>query len=118
MQIDRIDDLAVLRMRGGKANAMTRELLATLGELFDRAEASDARAIVIAGYEKFFSAGLALPALVDLDRPAMKDFIAFFESVMLRIFRSEKPVVAAINGHAIAGGCVLALMADVRIIAA
>lgn len=117
MEIERIDELAVLRLRGGKANAMTHEFLSSLTALFERAEASDARAIVMIGYEKYFSAGLALPSLVGLDRPQLRDFMDLFGSTMLRVFRSDRAVVAAVNGHAIAGGCVLALMADVRIIA-
>jgi len=45
----------------------------------------------------------------------MREFMERFDEVMLRIFELPQPVVAAVNGHAIAGGCVLALQADVRI---
>jgi len=111
-------DVATLRIEGGKANAMTPELLDTIERTVDDFERSPARAAVLTGYDKYFSAGLALPALVDLDRPAMKAFIERFSRAMVRVFRCEKPIVAAINGHAIAGGCVLALMCDVRVIVA
>jgi enoyl-CoA hydratase len=117
MLIERREDVAFLRLRGGKANSMSREFLTELVALVERAENEGARAIVLSGYEKFFSAGLALPSLVELDRTAMREFIELFSNAMLRIFRSELPVIAAVNGHAIAGGCVLALMADVRLIA-
>src|SRR5688572_13882880 len=105
MLIERIDDLALLRLRGGKANSMSRELLEGLKELVAQLASSDARAVVITGYEKFFSAGLALPSLIDLDRAAMREFIGGFESAMMAVFQLQRPVVAAINGHAIAGGC-------------
>jgi enoyl-CoA hydratase len=110
-----MDDVAVLRITGGKANAMSAELLDTIERLIDGFEAGPARAAVIIGYERFFSAGLALPTLIDLDRPAMKRFIERFGHVMMRVFQCPRPIVAAINGHAIAGGCVLALECDWRI---
>jgi enoyl-CoA hydratase len=109
------EDVAILRLEGGKANAMSSELLDAIERLVDRFEASEARAAVLVGYERFFSAGLALPTLIDLERPAMKRFIERFGDVMLRVFRCARPIVAAINGHAIAGGCVLALQCDWRV---
>jgi enoyl-CoA hydratase len=81
------------------------------------AEIGDARAAIITGQERFFSGGLDLPTLVELDRPAFRGFMEVFERVMLKCFLLPVPVVAAINGHAVAGGCVLSLMADVRIAA-
>ena len=110
-----MDEVAVLRLQGGKANAMSSELLDAIERLVDGFEAGPARAAVIIGYERFFSAGLALPSLVALERPAMQRFIERFSAVMLRVFACPRPVVAAINGHAIAGGCVLALECDWRV---
>lgn len=110
-----MDEVALLRLEGGKANAMTPELLDALERLVDEFEKSGARAAVLTGYERYFSAGLALPLLVDLERPAMRRFIERFGAVMLRVFACAKPIVAAINGHAIAGGCVLALQCDWRV---
>jgi enoyl-CoA hydratase len=111
------DGVAFLTLSQGKANAMSVELLDRLDAIFSRLEQSDARAAVITGYDRFFSAGLALPTLIDLDRPAMRRFISRFSDVMVRIFSQPRPLVAAINGHAIAGGCVLALECDYRIMA-
>lgn len=110
-----MDEVAVLRITGGKANAMSAELLDAIERLIDDFEAGPARAAVLIGYERFFSAGLALPTLIDLDRPAMKRFIERFGVVMMRVFQCPRPIVAAINGHAIAGGCVLALQCDWRL---
>jgi enoyl-CoA hydratase len=114
MQIERIDDIALLRMNAGKANAMDRAFLERLGTLLD--ECRDARAVILTGYQRFFSAGLALPALIDLDRPAMTELIDLFSRTMARVYTLSVPVIAAINGHALAGGCVLALQTDRRII--
>ena len=109
------DDIALLLLSGGKANAMTVELLDKIEQLVDDFERSPANAAVLTGYERYFSAGLALPALIELDRPAMRAFMDRFARTMLRVYACEKPIVAAINGHAIAGGCVLAMMCDLRV---
>jgi len=119
MHLEPIDDVvSVLHLDGGKANAMSQAFLARTNELLDRFEASGARAAVIIGAGNAFSAGLDLPSLLALDRSGLRSFIGLFEATMLRVFQIPRPVVAAVNGHAIAGGCVLALQADVRIAAA
>jgi enoyl-CoA hydratase len=104
-----------IRLQAGKANAMSAQMLDAVERAFDEFEGSDARAAVITGYEKYFSAGLALPELIHLDRPALQKFIVRFNAVMERVLRCPRPVVAAVNGHAIAGGCVLMLQADWRV---
>jgi enoyl-CoA hydratase/carnithine racemase len=109
------DDIAVLRLEGGKANAMTPDLLETLEHMIDAFERSPAPAAVLVGYDRYFSGGLALTHIIDFDLVEMRDFIEHFSRAMTRVFACEKPIVAAINGHAIAGGCVLALMCDWRI---
>lgn len=115
MQIEYVDAIAILRMNGGKANAMDRAFLERLGALID--DCRDAGAVIITGYGRFFSAGLSLPGLIDLDRPAMTEFIDFFSRTMAKVYTLRMPVIAAINGHALAGGCVLALQTDRRIVA-
>jgi enoyl-CoA hydratase len=109
------DAVRVIRLAGGKANAMDGALLDEIERRIDELEDGPARAAVITGYDRFFSAGLALPVLIDLDRAAMREFIERFARAMTRVLACERPIVAAINGHAIAGGCVLALMCDWRI---
>lgn len=113
------DDAAirVLRLAGGKANALDGALLDELERLIDDFERGPARAAVLTGYQRYFSAGLALPQLIGLDRAAMRAFVEYTARAMRRVLACEKPIVAAINGHAIAGGCVLALMCDWRICA-
>lgn len=115
MKIEQQGNIAILKINAGKANAMDRAFLEQLNAMLLEVAQSDARALVVTGYESFFSAGLHLPSLIDLDRTAMRQFMEVFGNAMLRLFCLPLPVVAAINGHAIAGGCVLALQADWRV---
>jgi len=117
MEIRRDGEVAVMVLRAGRANAMDDAFLRGLLRLFDELESSDARAAVLTGYDTFFSAGLAIPTLLSRDRDALRPFMMLFESAMRRAFTCPLPVVAAVNGHAIAGGCVLALQCDLRFIA-
>ena len=113
-------DVLVHRFDNGKANAIDDAFLDELDGMLDELGSSQGqgvRALVVTGYDRFFSAGLALPALIGRDRAGIEAFITRFSVGMLRLYACPLPVVAAINGHAIAGGCVLALMADVRLMA-
>jgi enoyl-CoA hydratase len=113
MRIERNGDVAVIHLETPPANAITGPFLDKLDALLE--EAKQSRAAVITGTQKFFSGGLDLRPLMELDRPTMRKFMARFEESMLRLFTLPIPLVAAINGHAIAGGCVIALQCDVRI---
>lgn len=115
MRIERHGSVALLRMESGKVNALGPAFVAGLGGLLDAL--GDAGAAVLTGQGTVFSAGLDLPALVDLDRGGIHRFMEEFDTLMLRLFELPIPVVAAVNGHAIAGGCVLALQADLRLAA-
>ena len=111
-------EVAVLPMRAGKANAIGTAFLDRLSAQLDAVESSGASALVLTGEGTAFSAGLDLPEVTGMDRARLERFIRRFSEVMLRVFTLAVPVVAAINGHAIAGGCVLAMQADVRLAAA
>jgi enoyl-CoA hydratase len=117
MKIESSGNVAVLPMRAGKANAIGSAFLDRLSAQLDAVEASGAAALVLTGEGRAFSAGLDLPEIATLDRGALERFIRRFSELMLRVFALPVPVVAAINGHAIAGGCVLAMQADVRLAA-
>lgn len=100
-------------MRHGPANALDPVLVARLGASLDEAEASG-RPLVLTGNGRFFSAGLDLAALPE-DRDAMGAFVDAFDELVRRLFLFPCPTVAAVNGHAVAGGAILATACDVRI---
>jgi enoyl-CoA hydratase len=107
--------IAEIRLGCGKANALNPRTLAALAGAFDEAAHGRARGVVLTGYDRYFSAGLDLVSLFELDRAGLEAFVAEFDRLMLRIFAFPRPVVAGINGHAVAGGCILALACDARL---
>ena len=110
-------DLAILTMNHGKANALDLELCAALVERFEQLRASNARAVVMSGQGKIFSAGVDLLRLNAGGAAYVRQFLPALHKLYDTVFFFPKPVVAAVNGHAIAGGCVLACCADRRIMA-
>jgi enoyl-CoA hydratase len=112
------DGIAEVHLRCGKANALNPRSLAAIERALDEAEGGGARGVVLTGYDRFFSAGLDLVHLYGLEREAMDAFMAWFDVVMLRVFVFPRPVVAAVAGHAVAGGGILALACDARVMSA
>lgn len=117
-RIERQGALAVLRLDKGRGNAidepLTDDLIRVTAEIGD--DASIRGVLLASGHPKLFCPGLDLVALYEYDRMAMQRFIAKFGQAMLGLFALRKPVVAAVAGHAVAGGCVLALTCDHRIL--
>jgi enoyl-CoA hydratase/carnithine racemase len=103
-QSSREGNTLVITMDDGRANVIDDAWVTAMDAALDDSEASDVRAVVIKGRHKFFSAGLdirSLPSLAPLDRQAV---IERYATLMVRLARFPKPVVAAVDGHAMAGG--------------
>jgi enoyl-CoA hydratase/carnithine racemase len=115
---DREGEISVLTLARGKVNAidpaLVRELHATIDDL--RADPS-VRALVLTGHGSFFSFGLDVPALYPLSREECSLFLSGFTGLYRALYAFPKPVVAALNGHTIAGGCMLAIACDTRLMA-
>ena len=103
----------VAALRRGPANAIDPALVAELRASLDEAERS-CRPLVLTGNDRFFSAGLNLAELPP-GREAMGVFVDAFDELVRRLFLFPCPTVAAVNGHAVAGGAILAAACDVRI---
>jgi len=109
--------VAVVAITYGKANALDIELCEGLAKCFKDLRASDARAVVMTGQGRMFSAGVDLVQVSSGGPDYVRKFLPTLHRLYDEVFFHPKPVVAAINGHAIAGGCVLACCADRRIMA-
>ena len=109
------DGIAVLRIEHGKANVLDLELCNAIVESFD--DAGEARAVVLTGAGRIFSAGVDLFRVVEEGRSYVEAFLPAMCRAFERVFAHPAPVVAAANGHAIAGGCLLVAAADQRLMA-
>ena len=110
------DTIVVVRLNRGVTNALNLDLLHALDEALDQARKDpNVRGLVLASAsEKFFSIGFDIPKLYDLTKSGFEEFYKTFNRVCLDLFTLPKPTVAAITGHAVAGGCILALCCDYR----
>ena len=108
------DDVAELRLDDGKVNAMSHPFFDALNGALDQAEKDGARAVLIAGRPGVFSAGLNLKVLPTLKPDELKSTLINFGHTMLRVYNFPIPTVAAVTGHAIAGGFVLMSACDLR----
>lgn len=110
------DSIAVLRLEHGKANALDVELLRELRLQLEDLP-GEAKALVLTGSGTIFSAGIDLPRLLGEGVDYVEPLIDALNDLLERFLGLSLPIVAAVNGHAIAGGFVLACGCDVRLMA-
>jgi 3,2-trans-enoyl-CoA isomerase len=110
--------LREIRLARPPVNALDPGLIAALRAALARAHGEQAAGIVLSGAPGMFSAGLDVPALLQLGRPEMRHTWEQFFGLLADLAQSSAPVCAALTGHSPAGGTVLALFADHRIMAA
>jgi enoyl-CoA hydratase/carnithine racemase len=106
-----------LRLNRPPANALTSELLSQLRDEVNNASSQGVRALVMSGAPGMFSAGLDIPALLQLNRDQIADLWKTLYQAMGALACSSIPICAAMTGHAPAGGTVLAIFCDWRIAA-
>ena len=110
-------NVARITLDDGKLNTMSPGFFAALGAALDRAEREKPGAVVIAGRAGCFSAGLDLKLLPTLPADELQRTLVTFGRTMLRVFTFPIPTVAAVTGHAVAGGALLAFACDLRWVA-
>jgi len=107
---------AVIELHRGKVNALNGKVVKELRDIFKQLENdNDISAIILTGRGSFFSFGFDIPEFMDYSREAFREYLLSFTALYRYLFLYPKPIIAAINGHAIAGGCMLVTPCDYRI---
>ncbi len=118
IRLERTGGFVTARFDKARGNAIdepfTQELLDVARQL--GADPGVRGVLLASAHPKLFSPGLDLVTLVEYDRPAMERFMRLFADMVWALYMLPKPVVAAIGSHAVAGGCILALTADYRVL--
>lgn len=109
------DGVAVLQIDHGKVNAIDVELLGSISSELTRLQKEAPRAVVLTGTGDNFSAGLDLLRVIDEGPDYLRSLLPRLNRALQHLFTFPRPVLAAINGHAIAGGFILACACDHRI---
>lgn len=110
--------VATITLNRPKSNAMNLEMIQELSEILHHiSHDAQIAGVVITGQENFFSAGLDLIELYHKNATELRAFWIQFMQFVRQLVAFPKPMVSAINGHSPAGGCIIALASDVRIMA-
>jgi len=103
-----------LTMSGPGKNALGTALMR---RMIDEIHRAGGRPLLLAGAGDAFSAGLDLKEVAGLDRPGMERYLGLLDDLVDALYGYPGPTVACVNGHAIAGGCILVLCCDLRVAA-
>lgn len=119
IKVEHRNKVAVLKLNRGVTNALNLRLVNQLAEILREVrDNSDLHSLVLgSSNDKFFSIGFDIPELFELSRKKFRVYYKAFNRVCMDLYTLPKPTIAALTGHAIAGGCILALCCDYRFIA-
>ena len=111
--------VTLVKLNHGVTNALNPNIVYELEAVLRRVREDEAvKGLVLASSnEKFFSIGFDIPELFEMNREEFKGFYRLFNRICMDLFTLPKPTVAAMTGHAIAAGCILALCCDYRFMA-
>ena len=116
VKVETNEGIATIVINRGKVNALNGEVVDELRESLKALEVDqDLKAIVLTGYGKFFLFGFDIPEFLSFTKEKFTNYLINFTNLYTYLFLYPKPVVAALNGHTIAGGCMLALACDSRV---
>jgi 3-hydroxypropionyl-coenzyme A dehydratase len=118
VQLEPVGDIAIIKINRPEAlNALNLDVIAELSRTIDIVGVDDGiKVVIITGAgEKSFCAGADIAYMVNIEPMKAEKYATSAQSVLNKIEKLEKPVIAAINGFALGGGCELALVCDMRI---
>lgn len=116
VDISKDNGIATVALSRGKVNALNLEVVRELKESFMSLEKdTEIKAVVLTGRGKFFSFGFDIPEFLGQSREQFSEYLTEFTGLYTYLFMFPRPLVAALNGHAIAGGCMLATTCDYRL---
>jgi enoyl-CoA hydratase/carnithine racemase len=119
VKVEIIEGVASVALSRGKVNAINQTVVDELRQCLETlATDPDLRAVVLTGRGKFFSFGFDVTEFLSYTKAEFTSYLTAFTDLYTYLFTYPKPVVAALNGHTIAGGCMLALACDYRLMAA
>ena len=116
VHVESRDDLTTVRLQRGKVNALNEQVVDELSACFRELGADPGvGGILLTGTGKFFSFGFDIPEFLDVPKKDFARYLRKFTGLYRELFVQPQPVVAALNGHTVAGGCMLASACDVRL---
>jgi len=115
LSLEQRGEIAIVRLARPPANAIEMDLAIDFDAAFEAALSAGPGAIVVTGTDRFFSGGLDLNVVPSYSRTQQQAFLRAINRMFAKLYACPIPVVGAINGHAVAGGFVLALATDYRV---
>ncbi len=114
--LTREEDFATITLSRGKVNALNDAVVDELREAFRKSEKDpNVRSVILTGSGKFFSFGFDIPQFLGYSKEEFTRYLTGFSELYTEVFLFPKPVIAALNGHTMAGACMLATACDHRL---
>lgn len=116
ISVSKNDGIATITLSRGKVNALNEIMVEQLDDCFNDLESErETASVILTGQGKFFSFGFDIPEFLSYPKDDFIRYLTKFTGLYTRMFLFSKPIVAALNGHTVAGGCMLATACDWRI---
>lgn len=117
VEVELKDSVAIISLCRGKVNALNEKMVEELQDRFKEIREDEAiGCVVLTGTGKFFSFGFDIPEFLSYPKESFVRYLLKFTKLCADVFLFPKPVIAALNGHTVAGGCMLATACDYRVV--